>query len=128
MIRARLSLGLVATFLGLLASLHFLEPEFNSGHLISEYQLGSHGWIMSLAFCAFGIGAMLLAQVIAPQLSTRSGRLGLRGLWLIGAASLRGVSATSDKAGRRLRAWRVRAGGYPCFTRRVLAGEQEPGT
>jgi hypothetical protein len=85
-VRARLSLGLVATFLGLLASLHFLEPEFNSGHLISEYQLGSHGWIMSLAFCTFGIGAMLLAQVIPPQLSTRSGRLGLRGLWLIGAA------------------------------------------
>jgi hypothetical protein len=36
-IRARLSLGLVATFLGLLAILHFLEPELNSGYLISEY-------------------------------------------------------------------------------------------
>jgi hypothetical protein len=44
-VRARLSFGLVATFMGLLAVLHFLEPEFNSGHLISEYQLGRHGWI-----------------------------------------------------------------------------------
>lgn len=86
MVRARLSLGLVATFWGLLAMLHFLEPAFNSGHLISEYQLSRHGWMMSLAFCSLGIGAMLLAQVIPPYLPTRSGRLGRRGLWLIGAA------------------------------------------
>jgi Protein of unknown function (DUF998) len=86
LVRARLSLGLVATFLGLLALLHCLEPEFNSGHLISEYQLGSHGWLMSLAFCSFGIGAMILAQVIPPHPSTRSGRPGARGLWLIGVA------------------------------------------
>jgi Protein of unknown function (DUF998) len=86
LVRARLSLGLVATFLGLLAVLHCLEPEFNSGHLISEYQLGSHGWLMSLAFCSFGVGAMLLAQVIPPHPSTRSGRLGARGLWLVGVA------------------------------------------
>jgi Protein of unknown function (DUF998) len=85
-VRARLSLGLVATFVGLLGILHFLEPEYNSGHLISEYQLSNHGWMMSLAFCSFGLGAMLLAQLVAPHLSTRSGRLGLRGLWLIGVA------------------------------------------
>src|SRR5262245_3050279 len=85
-IRARLSLGLLATFLSLLAVLHFLEPEFNRGHLISEYQLGSYGWMMSLAFCSFGIGAMLLAQTILPHLSHRGGRLGARGLWLIGLA------------------------------------------
>jgi Protein of unknown function (DUF998) len=86
LVRARLSLGLVATFLGLLATLHFLEPEFNSGHLISEYQLNRKGWVMSLAFCSFGMGSMLLAQVIPPRLATRSGRLGRRGLWLIGMA------------------------------------------
>jgi Protein of unknown function (DUF998) len=85
-IRARLSLGLVATFVGLLAILHFLEPEFNSGHLISEYQLSRRGSMMSSAFCSLGIGVMLLAHVIPPYLPTRSGRLGRRGLWLIGAA------------------------------------------
>jgi hypothetical protein len=78
--------ALVATFLGLLALLHFREPEFNAGHLISEYQLGRHGSMMSLAFCSFGLGAMLLAQIIPPHLSTRGGRLGPRGLWLIGVA------------------------------------------
>jgi lipid A 3-O-deacylase len=41
---------------------------------------------MSLAFCTFGSGAMLLAQVIPSHLSTRSGRLGRRGLWFIGVA------------------------------------------
>jgi hypothetical protein len=86
LVLARLSLVLVATFLGLLAVLHLLEPEFNCGHLISEYQLGSYGWVMSLAFCSFGIGAMLLAQVIPPHLSTRSGQLTPRGLRLIGVA------------------------------------------
>jgi hypothetical protein len=70
-LRARLSLGLVAMFLGLLAALPVLEPEFNSGHLISEYQLGRHGWMMSLAFCAFGIGVMLLAR----RQPSRPGRL-----------------------------------------------------
>jgi hypothetical protein len=84
LVRARLSLGLVTTFLGLLVILHFLEPEFNSGHLISEYQLGSHGWIMSLAFCTFGIGVVVLALI--SHGSTRNGRLGQRGLWLIGVA------------------------------------------
>jgi Protein of unknown function (DUF998) len=89
-VRARLSFGLVATFIGFLAVLHFLEPEFNSGHLISEYQLGRHGWMMSLAFCSFGIGAMLLAQVIPPHPSTRSERLSAWGLWLIGWALFAG--------------------------------------
>jgi hypothetical protein len=41
---------------------------------------------MSVAFCVFGIGAMLLAQIMPPPLSTRSGRLGRQGLWLIGVA------------------------------------------
>src|SRR5262245_27139197 len=86
LVRTRLALALVATFVGLLALLHFMEPEFNSGHLISEYQLSRHGWMMSLAFCSLGTAAMLLAQIIAPDLSTRSARLGLRGLWLLGVA------------------------------------------
>jgi Protein of unknown function (DUF998) len=82
---ARLSLGLVAMFLGLLTLLHLLEPEV-SGRLISEYQVSRHGWMMSLAFCSLGIGVMLLARVIPPHLSTLSGRLGQRGLSIIGAA------------------------------------------
>src|SRR5262245_9438419 len=58
---ARLSLALSVLFLALLAVLHVLEPEFNSGHLISEYQLGEYGFLMSLAFCLLGASAALLA-------------------------------------------------------------------
>jgi hypothetical protein len=74
MIRACLSVAPVATFVGLLTILHVLEPQMNSGHLISEYQLTRHGWMMSLAFCSFGVSAMLVAY------TWRSRGLGLIGL------------------------------------------------
>jgi hypothetical protein len=76
---------MVSVFVGLLALLHLLEPAF-IGRLISEYQLSRHGWMMSSAFGSFGVGAMLLAQVIPADLLTRSGRLGRAGLWLVGTA------------------------------------------
>jgi hypothetical protein len=83
---ARLSLGLSVTFLAILSMLHVLEPEFNSGHLISEYQLGDYGFLMSLAFCVLGAIALLLALSLGPRLRTRGGRLGWWGLLVIGAA------------------------------------------
>jgi hypothetical protein len=82
---ARFSLGLSVAFLGLLIGLHVLEPEYNSGHLISEYQLGDYGFLMSLAFCLLGTNASLLAFALKPRLRTRGGRLGWWGLHLIGA-------------------------------------------
>jgi Protein of unknown function (DUF998) len=83
---ARLSLGLSVAFLVLLTVLHVLEPEFNSGHLISEYQLGDYGLLMSLAFCLLGASALLLALSLGPRLHTRGGRVGQWGLLVIGAA------------------------------------------
>jgi hypothetical protein len=85
-IAARMSLGLSVAFLVLLGVLHVLEPEFNSGHLISEYQLGDYGFLMSLAFCLLGASALLLALSLGPRLRTRSGRVGWWGLLAIGAA------------------------------------------
>src|SRR5215472_15084699 len=85
-IAARLSLGLSVAFFALLAVLHVLEPEFNSGHLISEYQLGDYGFLMSLAFCLLGASALLLALLRGPRLRTRGGHVGRWGLVVIGAA------------------------------------------
>jgi hypothetical protein len=85
-IAATLSLGLSFAFLALLAGLHVLEPEFNSGHLISEYQLGDYGFLMSLAFCLLGSSALLLALSLGPRLRTRSGCVGWWGLFVIGSA------------------------------------------
>src|SRR5262245_28867990 len=65
---ARTALAAALGFLVLLASLHFLEPEFDpSTRMISEYELGRHGWVMSLAFFALG------GSVLATLLSTSSG-------------------------------------------------------
>src|SRR5215472_10055259 len=85
-IAARLSLGLSVAFFALLAVLHVLEPEFNSGHLISEYQLGDYGFLMSLAFCLLGASALLVALSLGPRLHTQGGRIGWWGLLVIGAA------------------------------------------
>jgi hypothetical protein len=85
-IAARFSLGLSGAFFALLAVLHVLEPEFNSGHLISEYQLGDYGFLMSLAFCLLGASALLVALSLGSRLHTRGGRIGWWGLLVIGAA------------------------------------------
>jgi hypothetical protein len=60
--------------------------------LISEYQLGDYGFLMSLAFCLLGASALLLALSLGPCLRTRGGRIGWWGLLFIGAAfSIAGV-------------------------------------
>src|SRR5215467_9071188 len=85
-IAARLSLGLAVAFLALVTALHVLEPGFNWGHLISEYQLGDYGFLMSLAFMLLGVSALLLAVSLWPRLHTRGGRIGSWWLLIIGAA------------------------------------------
>jgi hypothetical protein len=50
-IAARLSFAGAATFVVLLAALHFIKPELDpSWQFISEYAIGDYGWIMLLAF------------------------------------------------------------------------------
>src|SRR5262245_37070264 len=61
-----------------------MEPEFNPPHLISEYQLGHLGWLMSHAF--FCLGAASLALFAAAQKATGPSRFGTWGLMIIGVA------------------------------------------
>jgi hypothetical protein len=61
---AKLSLGFAAGFLITLAALHVLEPEFNPPHLISEYELGRFGWLMSMAFFSLGAAALTLTHAL----------------------------------------------------------------
>jgi hypothetical protein len=83
---ARLSLVSGATFVLLLAALHFLRPDLDpSWRVISEYALGSYGWIMTIAFLAWGLSAISLFVAIRSQIPTLPGRIGLV-LLLIGAA------------------------------------------
>ena len=79
--KATLAIGLCVAFLAILSVLHVLEPEFNPPHLISEYQLGRFGWLMSLAF--FLSGGCLARSF---RSSKASDSYKIRTLWKLGLA------------------------------------------
>ena len=75
---ARLSFAGAATFVVLLAALHFIKPELDpSWHFISEYAIGRHGWMMVLAFLSLAVSYVSLLVAIRSQLRTIAGRIGL---------------------------------------------------
>jgi hypothetical protein len=84
--KANLAIGLSVAFLVLLSVLHVLEPEFNPPGLISEYQLGHFGWLMSLAFLCLGTASLALFAAARQEVHTRPGRFGTWGLLIIGVA------------------------------------------
>ena len=76
-----LAIGLCVAFLAILSVLHVLEPEFNPPHLISEYQLGRFGWLMSLAFFCLGAASLALFAAARQDDSYKT-----RTLWDLGVA------------------------------------------
>jgi hypothetical protein len=75
---ASLSFAGAATFVVLLAALHFIKPELDpSWHFISEYAIGEYGWIMVLAFLSLTLSYVSLFVAIRSQLRTIAGRIGL---------------------------------------------------
>jgi hypothetical protein len=77
-IAARLSLAGAATFLVLLAALHFIKPELDpSWRMVSEYEIGRHGWVMVLAFLSLAFSCVALFVAIRSQIWTTGGRIGL---------------------------------------------------
>jgi len=81
-----LTIGLGVAFLAILSLLHVLEPEFNPPHVISEYQLGRFGWLMSLAFVCLGAASLALYSAARQQIHTTAGRVWAWGLAIIGIA------------------------------------------
>jgi Protein of unknown function (DUF998) len=84
------SIVFVTVFLLLLIVLHFLEPEFNPPHFISEYELGRFGWLMSLAFFCLGMGSLCLLLALWSDLQTKGGRIGR---WLLLLVSIAYIGA-----------------------------------
>jgi hypothetical protein len=85
---ARLSFAAAATFVVLLAALHFIKPKLDpSWHFISEYAIGDFGWIMMLAFLSLALSFVSLFVAIRSQLQTIVGRIGLA-LRLVSALGL----------------------------------------
>jgi len=74
---ARLSFAAAAAFLVLLAALHFIKPGLDpSWRMISEYEIGRHGWVMVLAFLFLASSCVALCVAIRPHVRT-TGKVGL---------------------------------------------------
>jgi Protein of unknown function (DUF998) len=81
----RLAFASGTAFLVLLLALHFLEPEFNpSWRMISEYELGSYGWMMRLAFFSMGSYSVFIVISLRRYVHLAAGRVGLAILAIIG--------------------------------------------
>jgi hypothetical protein len=86
-----------AIFLLILFSLHFLEPEFDPNwRMVSEYALGSYGWMMSLAFFCWGASIFSLLAALWPHLQSRAGAIGRYWMLIVGIAPIgAGIFATN---------------------------------
>ena len=63
-------------FLILLTLLHFLKRELDpSWRMISEYEIGRHGWLMRLAFFCWGASVLFGTITIWPSLQTTGGTI-----------------------------------------------------
>ena len=83
---ARLSLATSAAFLVLLFALHLVKPGLDpSWRMVSEYEVGHHGWVMQFAFLFLASGCVALFVAIRSQVRTTSGRVGLAFLLLSAA-------------------------------------------
>jgi len=81
-----------AAFLALLTIVSFLEPQISTAwDLVSDYELGSYGWMMRLAFFCFAIYGIAMFVALRPYVQTRKGRYGL--LLLLIAGVIGGVGA-----------------------------------
>lgn len=93
---ARAAIGLATGFAGLVAVLHALKPEFDpSWRMVSEYEIGRHGWMMRLAFVGLGAACIALFVALRGRVGRRSARVGRLAL-LAGAAGtvLAGIFAS----------------------------------
>jgi len=91
------------TFLVLLAALHFIKPEFDpSWRVISEYEIGDHGWMMRLAFFSLAVSCITLVLAIQSQVAGFWGKFGL-GLLLLSAAGMviAGIFTSDSMTGSR---------------------------
>lgn len=75
---ARLAFAGALLFLVLLAALHVIRPDVDpSWRMVSEYAVGRHGWVMTLAFVSLAVGYASLFVVLVSQVRTIAGRIGL---------------------------------------------------
>jgi Protein of unknown function (DUF998) len=71
----------------LIVALHGIKPEFEpSWRFVSEYAIGRHGWIMTIAFLIWAASCAVLALALRREVRTRAGRIGVAILLVVAAA------------------------------------------
>lgn len=62
----------------LFVALHFLKRELDPAwHMVSEYAVGVHGWVMTLCFFFLSLSCITSAFAILPMVDTFGGKIGL---------------------------------------------------
>lgn len=75
---AWIALGASTLFVALLAALHLLKPELDPAwRMMSEYALGRHGWVMTVAFGALTVSYLGVAAAVTPHVRSVAGWIGL---------------------------------------------------
>lgn len=71
-----IALTAAVIFFALVFALHFIKPELNPAtHMLSEYAIGSLGWIMQLAFYCLAISFFMLALATIPFMTNHIGAI-----------------------------------------------------
>ncbi len=93
---SRAAAGLTAAFAAAVAVMHVVKSDLNpTWRMVSEYEIGAHGWLMRLAFVGLGAACAALFIALRGRLDGRAARIG-RALLLAAAAGtvLAGVFAS----------------------------------
>lgn len=87
-------------FLLLLVALHLIEPQFTPAwHFISEFELGSFGWLMHLAFFMLAICLVSASLSILVYSKSALGYTGMTLVWLTALGLLIAGIFSTDPSG-----------------------------
>ena len=82
-IAARLAISLIITYQLILIALIFIRPDLDpSWHTISEWGIGRHGWIMSVAFIISALSYAALWTMLKSQIRGLTGKIGITLLFI----------------------------------------------
>ncbi|HEV8297766.1 MAG TPA: DUF998 domain-containing protein [Acidimicrobiales bacterium] len=96
-VQARVSFYAAGLFVLVLTLLHAVKHDLSpTWHVISEYEIGDHGWLMSIAFLSWAVSCLALAASLRPHITTRGGTVGLVLLLVTAVGMVLAALGTSD--------------------------------
>jgi hypothetical protein len=86
-----------AGFVTVVAALHVIKRDLDPDwRVLSEYQIGANGWLMSVAFVLLASSCVCLALALRPHLRSLGGRVGLVFLGVTALGLLIAAMFTTD--------------------------------